>query len=99
MQNSAKRKQKFEMMKNIFVTVGTTEFNELIARLAEPEVLEILKNTLGCQNLTLQIGRGKEFEFNFEGIKVDSFSLKESIADDIERADLVRFPLFLWSLC
>lgn len=79
------------MMKNIFVTVGTTEFNELIARLAEPETLEILKNNLGCQKLSLQIGRGKEVEFNFKGIQVDSFTLKESIADDIERADLVIF--------
>lgn len=86
------------MMKNIFVTVGTTEFNELIERLAEPEVLEIL-NSLGCQKLTLQIGRGKEVEFNSEGIKVDSFTLKESIADDIERADLVRFLLFLLATC
>lgn len=75
--------------KKIFVTVGTTEFNDLIERLSEQELLNVLKN-LGCQQLKLQIGRGLKVEFKkFEGIDVEMFDLKPSIVDDIEEADLV----------
>lgn len=74
----------------IFVTVGTTEFNNLIAKVSETEVYEILKNHLGCDELTLQIGNGNEVSFDkFTGVKVTVFGLKDSITDDIESADLV----------
>lgn len=75
--------------KKIFVTVGTTEFDQLIEKFTEPEMNELLNN-LGCELLTLQIGKGKEYSFeNLKGIKVEVFSLKPSIADEIKAADLV----------
>lgn len=74
----------------IFVTVGTTEFNELIKQLASSEAHKTLKNSLGCEQLTLQIGKGEEVDFShFRDIKVEIFSLKPSITDEIQAADLV----------
>lgn len=74
----------------IFVTVGTTEFNNLIKKLQTDEVYEILKNHLICEEIKIQIGRGEKFDFgNFKEIKVEIFDLKDSIAKDIEEADLV----------
>lgn len=76
--------------RKIFITVGTTEFNELIRKVNEPEIYEIFKDHLGCEELTLQIGNGDEILFDkFHDIKVEVFSLKDSIADNIEAADLV----------
>lgn len=76
--------------KNIFVTVGTTEFNDLIAKLAEPEAYEVLRQHLGCESLKLQVGRGEKIEFsNYDSIDIEMFDLKDSIAADIEAADLV----------
>lgn len=76
--------------RKIFITVGTTEFNELIRKVNEPEIYKIFKDHLGCEELTLQIGNGDEVLFDkFHDIKVEVFSLKDSIADNIEAADLV----------
>lgn len=76
--------------KKIFITVGTTEFNKLISKVSERDVYELLKNHLRCEQLTLQIGQGEDVKFDhFKEIKVEVFSLKQSIADDIEAADLV----------
>lgn len=76
--------------RNIFITVGTTEFNDLIRKIAEPEIYEIFKNHFGCKNLKIQLGNGENISFDdFLGIDVEVFTLKDSIADDIEAADLV----------
>lgn len=76
--------------RKVFVTVGTTEFNELIAKISELEVYEILKNQLKCDQISVQIGRGVELKFdNYKEIDVEIFSLKDSITNDIESADLV----------
>ncbi|CAO1433883.1 unnamed protein product [Diamesa tonsa] len=76
--------------KNIFVTVGTTEFDSLLKKLSERELYDVLKNHLGCKELTIQYGRGEKVEFkDFDDIKVQMFGLKDSILDDIESADLV----------
>lgn len=76
--------------KKIFVTVGTTEFDSLLKRLSEPELYDILKNHLGCKELTIQYGRGEKIDFkDFDDIQVQMFGLKDSILDDIESADLV----------
>lgn len=77
--------------KRIFVTVGTTEFDSLIVKLSEPDVYDVFKNQLGCEELNLQIGKGKTIDFDhFKGVKVNIFTLKDSIVGDIEAADLVR---------
>jgi len=73
----------------IFVTVGTTEFNDLIKKLSDPELCAILSDILECKELILQIGAGEEIQFDcFKG-KTEMFKLKNSIASDIEDADLV----------
>lgn len=88
-----------KQFKKIFVTVGTTEFNDLIKIISGKEVYEILKNQLKCEELTLQIGRGEEVSFNhFNGIKVNIYRLKESISDDINGADLVCSSIYKWQL-
>lgn len=79
------------IFKNIFVTVGTTQFNDLINTLATPEIFKTLKN-LGCENLTLQIGNGEEVNFllpELKGIKIELYRLKLTIIEDIKSADLV----------
>jgi UDP-N-acetylglucosamine transferase subunit ALG13 len=77
--------------KNIFVTIGTTEFSSLIEKISDPEVYKLLKDDLGCEELKIQFGRGEKLNFDhFDGIKVEVFDLKDSIADDIDAADLVR---------
>lgn len=76
--------------RKIFVTVGTTEFNNLIKKLQTDEVYKILRDHLQCEELTIQIGRGEKIEFkHFKGITVEVFDLKESIASYIDKADLV----------
>lgn len=83
---------KFE---NIFVTVGTTEFNELIEKLCEKETYDILKNKLNCKNLKIQRGKGKTIDFShLKGINVEQFDMKNSIEDDILSADLVNIFFF-----
>jgi beta-1,4-N-acetylglucosaminyltransferase len=74
----------------IFVTVGTTEFSELIEKLSQEELYDILKNQLNCKKLTIQFGHGKVLDFNkFEDIQVEQFDLKSDIKMDIEEADLI----------
>lgn len=76
----------------IFVTVGTTEFNNLIQKLQTDEVYEILKNHFKCKEIKIQIGKGDKIKFdNFKDIKVEIFDLKDSqsIASDIDEANLV----------
>lgn len=79
----------------IFVTVGTTRFDDLVDALANECVLEELKK-LGCHQLTIQLGHGKEFPDasiavakSRYGITCECYRLKSSIADDIRTADLV----------
>ncbi|XP_070494144.1 UDP-N-acetylglucosamine transferase subunit ALG13 [Chironomus tepperi] len=76
--------------KRIFVTVGTTEFNNLIEKLSSKEVYEVLKCRLKCKELIIQRGNGKEIDFShFKEINVQQFDLKTSIERDITEADLV----------
>ncbi|XP_058813855.1 UDP-N-acetylglucosamine transferase subunit ALG13 homolog [Topomyia yanbarensis] len=76
----------------IFVTVGTTQFEELIEKVTDSGVINELRR-MGCRKLSLQIGRGKHpiivKEVFGNDIEVKFFDLKTSIADDIEQADLV----------
>ena len=45
-------------MKTIFVTVGTTEFEELIQAMDQPEVYKTFQK-YGYEKITFAIGRGK----------------------------------------
>lgn len=74
----------------IFVTVGTTEFDELIRVSTESSTLELLSSKFGCRSLLLQIGRGAyEPEKKSSAPTVDYYRFKSSIREDLVEADLV----------
>uniref|UniRef100_A0A336LA32 UDP-N-acetylglucosamine transferase subunit ALG13 n=1 Tax=Culicoides sonorensis TaxID=179676 RepID=A0A336LA32_CULSO len=79
---------------NIFVTVGTTQFEALIKKIATTELRETFKE-IGCKKLTIQTGTGDVPSDIYEiygsdgTITLKTYELKSSIAKDIEQADLV----------
>ncbi|XP_074691052.1 UDP-N-acetylglucosamine transferase subunit ALG13 [Strix aluco] len=77
-------------MKSVFVTVGTTSFDDLIATVCSPAALEVLRSR-GYEKLVLQVGRGA-LEPALRGssaLAVEAFRFKDSLAEDLWRADLV----------
>uniref|UniRef100_A0A8D0EF75 UDP-N-acetylglucosamine transferase subunit ALG13 n=1 Tax=Strix occidentalis caurina TaxID=311401 RepID=A0A8D0EF75_STROC len=75
-------------MKSVFVTVGTTSFDDLIATVCSPAALEVSR---GYGKLVLQVGRGA-LEPALSGssaLAVEAFRFKDSLAEDLWRADLV----------
>ena len=86
--------------KNLFVTVGSTKFEDLIDKLLTPDILKCLKSH-SFNNLKLQCGNGHHVDkhldfsknssvkFTKEGIKITAYQYKPSIKEDLESADLV----------
>uniref|UniRef100_A0A8B9G9K6 UDP-N-acetylglucosamine transferase subunit ALG13 n=1 Tax=Amazona collaria TaxID=241587 RepID=A0A8B9G9K6_9PSIT len=76
-------------MKSVFVTVGTTNFDDLIAAVCSPAVLQ----SLGYEKLVLQVGRcaldPELLRSPDVAVEVEAFRYKESLAEDLRRADLV----------
>ncbi|XP_054070731.1 putative bifunctional UDP-N-acetylglucosamine transferase and deubiquitinase ALG13 [Rissa tridactyla] len=77
-------------MKSVFVTVGTTSFDDLIATVCSPAALQVLQSR-GYQKLVLQVGRGelKPAPRSSQAVAVEAFRFKDSLAEDLRRADLV----------
>lgn len=77
-------------MLSAFVTVGTTEFDELIETAMSPAVLAALASR-GVGQMQLQIGRGRATvdSDHISPIRIDSYGIKSSISDDIRAADIV----------
>jgi len=75
-------------MKNVFVTVGTTSFDELIESVLENEFLQVLEEK-GYSKVTLQIGRGMEPSIPNSNIMVEWYRLKSDIVGDITSSSLV----------
>ncbi|XP_067852845.1 putative bifunctional UDP-N-acetylglucosamine transferase and deubiquitinase ALG13 [Heptranchias perlo] len=77
-------------MESVFVTVGTTSFDELIEDVSSERVTRILQE-LGCRKLILQIGRGSVEPKPLVGpnFTLEVFRFKDSIADNIQNATLV----------
>ncbi|XP_070616230.1 UDP-N-acetylglucosamine transferase subunit ALG13 [Erythrolamprus reginae] len=77
-------------MKSVFVTVGTTSFDDLIAAVTTPEATQALQD-LGCRKLVLQVGRGKECPDSFSTATFtrEVFRFKSSLSEDVKKADLV----------
>jgi Uncharacterized conserved protein len=78
-------------MKTVFVTVGTTLFEELIKKFDEEDVLNALKEA-GYTKIIYQIGKGTYEPSNYK--KIDNFQgeffrFKPSLIDDLKQADLV----------
>ncbi|KAK7922448.1 hypothetical protein WMY93_009350 [Mugilogobius chulae] len=77
-------------MKTVFVTVGTTSFDELIEAITSSAAVEILK-ARGYERLVLQVGRGTVFPSpeSCAQINLETFRYKDSIAEDIRNAHLI----------
>ncbi|MEE6497079.1 hypothetical protein FKM82_002586 [Ascaphus truei] len=78
------------MGKCVFVTVGSTSFDELISCVSSEHNVTILKS-LGYNRLVLQIGKGA---VEPEPLRTTTFTLevfryKDSLAEDTKKADLV----------
>ncbi|CAH1790731.1 unnamed protein product [Owenia fusiformis] len=74
----------------VFVTVGTTSFDDLIKSVCQPKTCQIL-NKGGYGKLLLQVGRG-DYEPQADmisGLNIEHYRYKDSIADDIKHASLV----------
>ncbi|XP_057375948.1 UDP-N-acetylglucosamine transferase subunit ALG13 homolog [Daphnia carinata] len=75
--------------KNIFVTVGTTQFDELVTEVLHPDMLEVMESK-GYTHLIIQIGRGLEPQIpTSRRIQITLYHLKENISSDIEDSSLV----------
>ncbi|KAF3838553.1 hypothetical protein F7725_010321 [Dissostichus mawsoni] len=77
-------------MKTVFVTVGTTSFDELIVSITSPETVQAL-TARGYERLVLQVGRGSLVPAadSCPHVTLEAYRFKDSIAEDIEQADLV----------
>ncbi|CAB1325415.1 unnamed protein product [Coregonus sp. 'balchen'] len=77
-------------MKRVFVTVGTTSFDDLIERVTSPEAVQELK-ARGYQHLVLQVGQGSILpdSDSCHELTLEAFRFKDSIAENIRCADLV----------
>lgn len=79
----------------IFVTVGTTLFNELIDALITDEILALLQR-VQCSSLKIQYGVGKSIDSDTIerirrqfSINIECYDLKANILSDINASDLV----------
>nr|XP_006003669.1 PREDICTED: putative bifunctional UDP-N-acetylglucosamine transferase and deubiquitinase ALG13 [Latimeria chalumnae] len=77
-------------MPYVFVTVGTTSFDELISAVSAEETIQLFQK-LGYRKLVLQIGRGtvEPKPYTTAGFALQVFRYKDSIAEDIRNAALV----------
>ncbi|XP_028816346.1 UDP-N-acetylglucosamine transferase subunit ALG13 homolog isoform X2 [Denticeps clupeoides] len=78
------------MMKTVFVTVGSTRFDELIESVTSEEAVEALVKR-GYSRLVLQVGHGLLLPCpdSCPGLTVKTFRFKNSILDELRQADLV----------
>nr|CAG4644483.1 EOG090X0KOU [Lepidurus arcticus] len=77
------------MGKSVFVTVGTTSFDDLIKTVLQEDTLQVITK-LGYTKLTLQIGKGQEIVVpDIPGLNITWYRLKPSILLDFQAADLV----------
>ncbi|XP_039768344.1 UDP-N-acetylglucosamine transferase subunit ALG13 homolog [Ornithorhynchus anatinus] len=77
-------------MESVFVTVGTTSFDELVGLLSAGPAVRTIKD-LGCRRLVLQIGRGTVAPKPFTSAEftLEVYRYKDSLKEDIQKADLV----------
>lgn len=74
--------------KSVFVTVGTTKFDELIASVTDHCILEALKHK-GYTSMNIQMGNGT---FNIEPsdvMEISSYKFKPDIGPDMSNSNLV----------
>lgn len=81
--------------RRIFVTVGTTKFQQLTDVIQNDEILQHLQR-IKCEQLIIQYGSASTISGEFKdrcravyGIQVTSYDYKPNISDDIRSSDLV----------
>ena len=78
--------------KNIFVTVGTTRFDKLVAAATSDIALEWMEQQ-GFSTLTIQYGRGVKPDVPpmsvRPSLKIQSYDFRPSLKADMEDADLI----------
>lgn len=74
--------------KSVFVTVGTTEFDELIACVTDNSILEALKRK-GYTSMTIQMGNGTFILEPSDAMEISSYKFKQDIGPDMSNSNLV----------
>lgn len=81
---------------NVFITVGTTEFDALIKKITIDEDFMSCLQSKGCKKLVIQIGRGsiapddKTIDcYNKYGIELNWYRFKPTLDEDFQKADLI----------
>lgn len=77
-----------ESKKSVFVTVGSTSFDDLIQFVCSEECLELLK-ACGFEEVVLQIGKGTFIPEETSSLKIEWFRFKDCISENIKKASLV----------
>lgn len=88
--------RQIDVVHNVFITVGTTEFDQLIEYLDDncEDFVSLLQN-IGCQSILLQIGRGNKYPTNLENccekknMLINIFRFKPTIDEEMRAADLI----------
>lgn len=75
-------------MSTLFVTVGSTSFDELIRSVCSESCLKVLVSK-GFNQVVLQIGRGTYIPEKSPLLDIKWFDFKDSISDDLKNASLV----------
>jgi len=73
--------------RRVFVTVGTTNFDDLIRAVTTEEFLNFLKEK--NFSMTIQFGTGSYPPPSSTAIEIDSFRLKDDLSEDFQKADIV----------
>mmetsp|Transcript_19805 Transcript_19805/g.33734 ORF Transcript_19805/g.33734 Transcript_19805/m.33734 type:complete len:87 (+) Transcript_19805:1270-1530(+) len=73
---------------SVFVTVGTTLFEDLISTIQEPSICKELSQQ-GFKQLNVQYGKGKPPTFGKPSLETNSFDFQPSILQYINDAELV----------
>lgn len=74
--------------KSVFVTVGTTKFDELISSVTNSCTLEALKHK-GYSSMTIQLGNGSFIPKPSEIVEISSYKFKPDIGPDMSNSDLI----------
>ena len=76
--------------RNLFVTVGTTKFDDLVQRVVSPVALDWMVSQ-GFTSLTIQYGRGEPPKIDEmvgtrpKGLSIQSYDFKASLDADMDR--------------
>lgn len=81
-------------IESIFITVGTTDFDDLLRAIDNSQFIDVI-SSVGCRNLTVQMGRGSytplylEEECSRRGISYYLFRFQPTLDDHMKAADLI----------